>query len=90
MSLFGILLLILIAAISGVIAQTLVGFTLGGWIVSILVGLVGAFLGWWIAVTLDLPPVFQVAIEGRNFPVLWSIVGGVIFVSVLSFFSGHR
>lgn len=90
MSLFGLLLLVLIAAISGVISQAIAGFSMGGWIVSILVGLVGAYLGWWIAITLELPPLFQVAIEGRNFPVIWSIVGGVIFVSVLSFFSGHR
>ena len=90
MSLFGILLLILIAAASGFVAQALVGFSLGGWIVSILVGLVGAFLGWYIAVTLDLPLIFQVTIEGRNFPVLWSIIGGVLFVSILSFLGGHN
>lgn len=90
MSLAGILVLLFIAAISGAIAQALVGFSLGGWFVSILVGLVGAFVGWWIAITFDFPPVFQISIQGRSFPVLWSIIGGVIFVSLMALIGGHR
>jgi len=72
----GILLLLLIAAVSGSIAQALVGYSRGGCIVSIVLGFIGALLGYWIADALNLFLLFQVNIQGRNFPVIWSIIGG--------------
>jgi uncharacterized membrane protein YeaQ/YmgE (transglycosylase-associated protein family) len=86
----GILLLLLIAAISGGIAQALAGFSRGGCLVSIVVGFIGAFLGWWIADALNFPLLFQINIQGRQFPVLWSIIGGVIFVSVINLINRRR
>lgn len=90
MTLGGILLLLLIAAVSGSIAQALVGYSHGGCIVSIVLGFIGALLGFWIANALNLPMLFQVNIQGRNFPVIWSIIGGALFVAVLSLLSGRR
>ena len=86
----GILLLLLIAAISGSIAQALVGYSRGGCVVSIAVGFIGAFVGWWIADALNLPLLFQVNIQGQNFPVIWAIIGGALFVAVLNLISGKR
>jgi uncharacterized membrane protein YeaQ/YmgE (transglycosylase-associated protein family) len=86
----GILLLLLIAAISGSIAQSLVGYSRGGCIVSIVVGFIGALLGYWIADALNLPLLFQLNIQGQNFPVIWSIIGGALFVAVLNLISGRR
>jgi len=86
----GILLLLLIAAISGSIAQALVGYSRRGCIVSIVVGFIGALLGYWIADALNLPLLFQLNIQGQNFPVIWSIIGGALFVAVLNLISGRR
>ncbi|MFU8826501.1 MAG: GlsB/YeaQ/YmgE family stress response membrane protein [Brevefilum sp.] len=86
----GILILLLIAAVSGSIAQALVGFTRGGCLVSIAVGFIGAIVGWWIATSLNLPLLFQINIQGQNFPVIWSIIGGALFVAVLNLISGRR
>ena len=86
----GILLLLLIAAISGSIAQALVGYSRGGCVVSIAVGFIGAFVGWWIADALNLPLLFQVNIQGQNFPVIWAIIGGALFVAALNLISGKR
>ena len=86
----GILLLLLIVAVSGSIAQALVGYSRGGCIVSIVLGFIGALLGYWIADALNLFLLFQVNIQGRNFPVIWSIIGGALFVAVLSLVSGRR
>jgi uncharacterized membrane protein YeaQ/YmgE (transglycosylase-associated protein family) len=86
----GILLLLLIAAVSGSIAQALVGYSRGGCIVSIVLGFIGALLGYWIADALNLFLLFQVNIQGRNFPVIWSIIGGALFVAVLSLVGGRR
>jgi uncharacterized membrane protein YeaQ/YmgE (transglycosylase-associated protein family) len=86
----GVLLLLLIAAVSGSIAQALVGYSHGGCIVSIVLGFIGALLGYWIADALNLPLLFQVNIQGRSFPVIWSIIGGALFVAVLNLVSGRR
>jgi uncharacterized membrane protein YeaQ/YmgE (transglycosylase-associated protein family) len=86
----GVLLLLLIAAVSGSIAQALVGYSRGGCIVSIVLGLIGALLGYWIADALNLPLLFQVNIQGRTFPVIWSIIGGALFVAILNLVSGRR
>jgi len=90
MTIGGVLLLLLIAAICGGIAQTLVGYSHGGCIISIVVGFIGAFLGWWLADLLNLPLLFQITIQGRSFPVVWSIIGGVVFVAVINLISGRR
>jgi uncharacterized membrane protein YeaQ/YmgE (transglycosylase-associated protein family) len=86
----GILLLLLIAAVSGSIAQALVGYSHGGCIVSIVLGFIGALVGYWIADALNLPLLFQVNIQGQSFPVIWSIIGGALFVAVLNLVSGRR
>lgn len=90
MTLGGILLLLLIAAVCGSIAQALVGYSRGGCIVSIVLGFIGAFIGWWIADALNLPLLFQLNIQGQNFPVIWSIIGGALFVAVLNLISGRK
>lgn len=90
MTLGGILLLLLIAAVCGGIAQALVGYSRGGCIVSIVIGFIGALIGYWLSDALNLPLLFNITIQGQNFPVLWSIIGGVIFVAVLNLISGRR
>lgn len=86
----GFLLLLLIAAICGSIAQSLVGFTRGGCLVSIVVGFIGAILGYWIANGLNLPLLYQINIQGQSFPVIWSVIGGALFVAVLNLISGKK
>ena len=71
---------IVIAGVCGAIARALAGGTAGGFIVSILVGFLGAFLGAWLARLLHLPALVVVAVEGHPFPIVWSIVGGMILV----------
>ncbi|MHB1294671.1 MAG: GlsB/YeaQ/YmgE family stress response membrane protein [Anaerolineae bacterium] len=90
MTLVGILLLILIAAICGAIAQLLVGYSAGGCATSSVLGVVGAFLGYWLADRFDLPLVFGINIQGQMFPVFWSIVGAVIVVAIASLLAGPR
>lgn len=83
MGLLEFLLLLLIAGICGSIGQSIAGFTRGGCIVSIVVGFIGALLGSWLSVQFSLPELFNIQIGGSTFPVLWSIIGSVIFVAVV-------
>jgi uncharacterized membrane protein YeaQ/YmgE (transglycosylase-associated protein family) len=91
MSLIDLLLLLLIAGICGSIGQSLVGYSHGGCILSIAVGFIGALLGEWIARKLSLPDFFVLNVGGSNFPVVWSILGSVVFTGFVSlFFKGKR
>ena len=55
MTLMAFLILLLIAGICGAIGQAITGFDLGGILVTIAVGFIGAVLGGWLARTLGLP-----------------------------------
>ena len=90
MTLVSILLLLLIAAIAGTIGQALAGYTMGGCLLSIVVGFIGAVLGLWLARELGLPEPFPVQVGGETFPLLWSIVGSALFAAVIGLLSRRR
>jgi len=83
MGLFELLLLLLIAGICGSIGQSIAGYSRGGCIVSIVIGFIGALLGSWLSAKLNLPELFNVTIGGSPFPIVWSIIGSVIFVVIV-------
>lgn len=84
MTLGSFLLLLLIAALCGAIGQAFAGYTMGGCLVSTGVGFLGAIIGMWIATELGMPVFFVVDAGGVDFPVVWSIIGSVLLVAVLS------
>ena len=84
MTLFGFLVLLLIAAICGAIGQSLAGYDLGGCLVSIIVGFIGAYIGLWIAAQAGLPKLFEISIDGKPFPVLWAVIGSAIFTLIMA------
>ena len=84
MTIIGFLVLLLIAAICGAIGQSLAGYDLGGCLVSIVVGFIGAYLGLWLAGKLGLPRLFEINIQGETFPVLWAIIGSAVFTLIMA------
>jgi uncharacterized membrane protein YeaQ/YmgE (transglycosylase-associated protein family) len=79
MDLVSLLILLVIAALCGAVGQALAGYSLGGCLVSIVVGFIGAFLGMWLAGRLGLPEPLAVNVGGQTFPILWSVIGGALF-----------
>jgi uncharacterized membrane protein YeaQ/YmgE (transglycosylase-associated protein family) len=90
MSLLNILLLLLVAAVCGSIGQALAGYSVGGCLMSTIVGFIGAWLGSWLSVQLGLPEPFTISIGGETFPILWSIIGSALFVAVLALITRRR
>ena len=84
MTFIGFLILLLIAAVCGGIGQSLAGFDLGGCLVSIVVGFIGAYIGLWIAQKMGLPDFFTINIQGKPFPVIWAIIGSAIFTFIIA------
>ncbi len=87
MTLLELLVLLLIAGICGSLAQALVGYSHGGCLVSIVLGLIGALIGTWLARLAGLPEILSVQIGNQPFPLVWSIIGATLFVAVLNLLS---
>ena len=79
MDLVSLLLLLLIAGVCGAAGQSLAGYSLGGCLVSIVVGFVGAWLGAWIAAEFGLPEFLVIDVGGRPFPLVWAVLGSALF-----------
>jgi uncharacterized membrane protein YeaQ/YmgE (transglycosylase-associated protein family) len=84
MTILEFVILLVIAAVCGMIGQALAGAGRGGLLVSIALGFIGALLGLWIARAMHLPELFAVQVGNTTFPVIWSIIGSALFVAVLS------
>jgi len=90
MSLFGLIILIIIAAICGSVGQAIAGFSRGGCLIAAVVGFIGALLGMWLAQQLGLPEILPITIDGETFPIVWSIIGSALFSAILGLLSGRR
>ena len=86
----GLLVLIVIAAICGAVGKALAGGGQGGLLASIALGFIGALLGPWVAGQLGLSEPYMVHVGGQSFPMVWSIVGAALFVALLHLISGRR
>jgi len=82
MTIVELLILLIIAAIAGVIGQSLGGYKQRGILLAIVLGFLGALLGSWLADTLGLPRVLQITVGGVAFPLLWAILGAGILVAL--------
>ena len=90
MNLIELLLFLVVALICGSIARALGGGTRGGCLTSLAVGFIGALLGGKLAQLLNLPEPFTLQVGGRGLPVVWSIIGGALFVAALRLLGGRR
>jgi len=90
MTLIDFLLLVVVAAVCGMIGESLVGYSVGGCLVSAVVGYIGALIGMWLARQFGLPELFTVSVGGQAFPVVWSIIGSALLVAVLAMIRRRR
>ena len=84
MTLIDFLILALVAAICGMIGQSLAGYSVGGCLVSALIGYIGAFVGLWVARQFGLPELFTISAGGSTIPIVWSIIGSALLVAGLA------
>jgi uncharacterized membrane protein YeaQ/YmgE (transglycosylase-associated protein family) len=88
MSLTEFIILLVIAAICGGVGQSLAGYDLGGCLVSIVVGFIGAYIGMWIAGQFGLPEFLAINVGGKTFPIIWAVIGSALFTLVVALLRG--
>jgi uncharacterized membrane protein YeaQ/YmgE (transglycosylase-associated protein family) len=86
----GFVIMLVIAAVCGALGQAIAGYTMGGLLVSIAVGFIGALLGTWLANQFNLPELFSVTVDGQAFPIVWSIIGATLFALLISLLRSPR
>ena len=87
MTITSLLVLLLVAGVCGAIGQAIAGYSLGGCLVSIALGFIGALFGMWLSQKMGLHEVLPVMIGGHQFPIIWSIIGSALFVAIISLIS---
>jgi uncharacterized membrane protein YeaQ/YmgE (transglycosylase-associated protein family) len=85
MSILDLIVYLVIAGICGAIARAVAGGTTRGFVLSVLVGFLGAYLGTWLAHEFHLPVLFAMDIGGHSFPVAWALLGGIVLVALAHF-----
>ncbi|MDB4947154.1 MAG: hypothetical protein JWP97_6688 [Labilithrix sp.] len=90
MTIVELLVLLLIAGVCGAAGKAIVGYFPGGFLASIGVGFIGALVGTWLARLIGLPEFFAVHVGTTTFPIVWSILGSVVFVALISLIAGRR
>jgi uncharacterized membrane protein YeaQ/YmgE (transglycosylase-associated protein family) len=90
LTLTGLLILLAIAGVCGAIGRAIAGGTGGGCLVSIAVGFIGTLVGSLIANYFHFPELWVVNVEHHPVPIVWSIIGGALFVAVVHLLSGRR
>jgi uncharacterized membrane protein YeaQ/YmgE (transglycosylase-associated protein family) len=78
MTLVEFIILLVISAVAGIVGQQLAGYDLGGLLVSMVLGFVGAVLGLYLARELDLPVFLALDLGDQTFPIVWSVIGSAI------------
>ena len=90
MSFGGFIFFLVVAAICGAIGKSISGYSFGGCFVSIVIGFIGAWVGPMIAEHFNFPMFYTLSIQGRDFPVVWSIIGSALVSLVLGVLSKKR
>jgi len=92
MTILEFIILVVIAAICGALGQALAGYSLGGMVVSIIVGFIGALVGTWLARSFGLPELLMINVGGQPFPIVWAIIGSAILAAIVALISrpAHR
>ena len=73
------------AGIFGLIASSLMGAKRMNFVLLVLLGFAGAWLGKWIYGYFDLPQMYSIAIGGQSFPIVWTTIGCLVIVGIFSF-----
>ena len=86
----GLGVLLVLACICGAVGTALSGRGTGGLVVSILLALVGAVVGPWLAREFQLAELINLRVSDQPFPLISSAIGAVVAVTLLHLSTGPR
>ena len=85
MTILEIIIYIVVAALCAAIAGSILGVGVG-FLGSVLIGWLGAFVGTWVARETGLPELFVLRVGGAAIPIVWTIVGAFLLLAIVGLF----
>jgi len=83
--------LAVVAAIAGAIGEALAGYSLGGCLVSAVIGYVGALIGFWVETQFKINDPLNITIAGdHQFPFVFAVLGSLLLTLILGGFKRRR
>lgn len=86
----GLAVLLLIAGILGAVSTSLGKRGSGGFVLAVLLALVGAIVGPWLAREFQMSELINLRVDGQPFPLISSAVGAAVAVTMLRLASGRQ
>jgi uncharacterized membrane protein YeaQ/YmgE (transglycosylase-associated protein family) len=86
----GLGVLALIAGSLGAVSTSLGGRGRGGFVVAVLIALVGAVAGPWLAREFRIAELINLRVDDQPFPIISSAIGAAVAVTLLHLTSGPR
>jgi uncharacterized membrane protein YeaQ/YmgE (transglycosylase-associated protein family) len=84
MSLGQVIVYVVIAILCGLVGQRIAGRALGGFVVSLVVGIAGSMLGGSLAAWLHAPEPLRLRVGDQTIPILWAIIGATLVSFVVA------
>lgn len=82
--------ILIIAGICGAAAQALLGVRRNNFLVSMVIGVIGAYIGTYLAQRYGWPSFLMLPIGPSNFDIVWALGGSLLLVFVLSLINDTR
>ena len=90
MTILEFLILLAVAGVCGMLGQAIAGYSHGGCLTTIALGLIGSLVGYWLSSALHLPELIPIQLGNTRFPIVWSIAGSALFVAIICFLTRSR
>lgn len=89
MDLLQLLILLVLAGICGAVAELIIGYKPGNMLVSVIVGVIGAYLGGLLTFRGAIPLLLPVRVGPTTIDIIWTTLGAFVVLLLLALFRGH-
>lgn len=89
-SIVDLVVILIVAGVVGALAQIAFGFRRTNFLIAVVVGVAGAYLGTYLAQRLGLPTLLPFSLGGRQIEIVWTFLGAALLMFVLSLIDGAR
>ena len=89
-SIVDLVVILIVAGVCGALAQIVFGFRRTNFLIAVVVGVAGAYLGTYLAQRLGLPSLLPFSLGGRQIEVVWTFLGAALLMFVLSLIDSAR
>ena len=85
MKLLEIALILAVAIPIGLLGHFTGTYSRKGWLLYIGLAFAGGFMGTWVTRIFPVPTVYELEIQGVEFPILWALIGSALVIAALGF-----